>query len=218
MSSRAFRLTVAGSLVLTSLAAGGAVAAPAKPKPVCNLVTDEKDDTFLLRSQDGAGAYGPQENAADIVSADLASDAKNITGVIRVKSLAAAPSTSPGGLSYDINLTSSTTEKPLYLRAVVPNAGTPTAEAGSRESVVVTSVSAPLGAGTVVVDKAKHEVRFSFPIAHFASVGGMKAGTKLNFGDVTTGRAAGSRAVFADVATDGKTYVAGAKSCVIPGK
>ena len=216
MSTRALRLVVSGSLGVALVAAGGAVAAPAKV--ACNLVTDAKDDTFLLRSQDGAGTYGPQENAADIVSADVASDAKTITGVVRVKSLAAAAATSPGGLSYDINLTSSATDLPLYVRAVVPNAGTPTAEAGSRQSVVVTSVSSPLGSGTVVVDKAKNEVRFSFPIAHFASVGGLKPGTKLNFGDVTTGRAAGSRAVFADVASDGKSYVAGAKSCVVPGK
>jgi hypothetical protein len=216
MSARALRLVVSGSLGVALVAAGGAVAAPAKV--ACNLVTDAKDDTFLLRSQDGAGAFGPQEDAADIVSADVASDAKNITGVIRVKSLAAAPSTAPGGLSYDINLTSSATDLPLYIRAIVPSSGAPTAEAGSRESVVVTSISVPLGSGTVVVDKAKNEVRFSFPVALFDSVGGLKPGTKLNFGDVTTGRAAGSRAVFADVAVEGKTYAAGTKSCVVPGK
>ena len=216
MSARALRLVLSGSLGVALIAAGGAVAAPAKVS--CEMVTDAKDDTFLLRYQDTAGAYGPQEDAADIVSADVASDAKTITGVVRVKSLAAAAGTSPGGISYDINMTSSTSDLPLYLRAVVPGAGEPTAEAGSRESVVVTSVSAPLGAGTVVVDKAKNEVRFSFPIAHFASVGGLKPGTKLNFPEVTTGRAAGSRAVFADAATEGKTYTAGSKSCVVPGK
>ena len=216
MRIRLLRPALGAGLISVVAVAGLAGAAPAKV--ACNLIQDEKDDTFLLRSQDAAGAYGPQEDAADIVSADVASNAKTITGVIRVKSLAKAASTSPGGLSYDINLTSSATESPLYLRAVVPNSGDGTAEAGSRESVVVTSVSAPLGAGTVVVDKAKNEVRFSFPVALFDSVGGLKVGTKLNFGDVTTGRAAGSRAVFADVATDGKTYVAGSKSCVAPGK
>ena len=208
------RVVLAGALGVSVLAAGGALAAP--PKPVCKLVEDAAGDTFLLRSQDGAGAFGPQDDGMDIVSADLASNAKTLTGVIRVKKLGA--STSPGGVSFDINFLSAASESPLYVRAVVPSSGTPTAEAGSRESLLVTSVSAPLGAGTVVVDQAKNEVRFSFPLSHFTPVGGLKAGSKLSFGDVTTGRAAGTRAVFADVSTTAKTYTVGAPSCVVPGK
>lgn len=208
--------TTAGVLGLVA-SAGLAAAAPA-PKPVCNLIDDPKDDTFLVRAQDGAGTYGPQEDSLDIVTADVATDAKTLTGVIRVKSLAAAAATSPGGASYDINFTTPSSPSPLYVRAVVPSTGEPTAEAGSRESLVVTSVSAALGAGTVVVDEAKNEVRFSFPLDHFKAVGGLKPGAKLTFGDITTGRAAGSRAVFADAATSTKTYTVGAPSCVAVGK
>lgn len=215
MSACLFRTAVAASLALSLAAAGGALAGP---KPSCNLITDEEGDTFLLRTQDGPGAYGPQEDTADIVSADVATDAKTITGVIRVKSLASAASTSPGGISYDINFTTDSIDAPLYIRAVVPRSGEPTSEAGSRQSVVVTSVSAPLGEGEVVVDADNNEVRFSFPIAYFDELGGLKPGAKLAFGDVTTGRAAGSRAVFADVAASDKTYTVGAQSCVKPGK
>jgi hypothetical protein len=217
--SAPLRLAVTGSLVLSCLAAGGAVAAPAKPKPVCNLVTDAKDDTFLARAQDTAGGpYGPQEDAADIVSADVATDAKTLTGVVRVKSLAAAAATSPGGISYDINFTTPSIPDPVYVRALVPGSGEPSSDAGTRQSVVATSVSASLGTGTVVVDKAKNEVRFSFPLTQFASVGGLKPGSKLTFGETTTGRAAAGRAVFADVATGATTYTVGARSCVVPGK
>lgn len=212
------RPALALALLPALLVGGAATAAPAKAKPVCNLVVDPQDDTFLLRSQDGAGTYGPQENTADILSADVASDAKTLTGVIRVKSLAAAAATSPGGISYDINFTTASIAAPVYVRALVPSSGAPTAEAGTRESVVVTSLSAPLGAGTVTVDKAKNEVRFSFPVSLFTPAGGLKPGTKITFGDITTGRAAGSRAVFADVATGGKAYTIGAPSCVVPGK
>ena len=215
MTVPVLHLALAGAVGLGTVLAGGAVAAP---KPVCNLVDDPKDDTFLLRTQDGVGAYGPQEDALDIVSADIATNAKTLTGVIRVKSLAAGPSTSPGGASYDINFTTPSSPSPLYVRAVVPRAGEPTAEAGSRESFVITSISAPLGTGTVVVDKAKNEVRFSFPLDHFKAVGGLKRGAKLTFGDVTTGRSAGSRAVFSDAASGSKSYTVGAPSCVPVGK
>jgi hypothetical protein len=218
MTARPLRLVMVGSLGLSLVVAGGAVAAPAKPKPVCNLVQDAESDTFLLRYQDTAGAYGPQEDSLDIVSADLASDAKTLTGVIRVKSLAAAAATSPGGVSYDINFTTPDIASPVYVRAVVPSSGEPTAEAGTRENAVVTSIATPLGDGTVVVDTKKNEVRFSFPLADFTPAGGLKPGAKLTFGDVTTGRAAGSRGVFADAATSDKTYTVGAPSCVVPGK
>src|SRR5687768_14584060 len=108
----------AGVLGLMAATVGVAGAAPAKPKPVCNLVQDAKDDTFAARYQETAGAYGPQESSLDIVSADLASDAKTLTGVLRVQSLAAAPATSPGGASYDINFTTPSIEAPLYVRAL----------------------------------------------------------------------------------------------------
>lgn len=217
MNARPLRLAVVGVIGLSLIGAGGAVAAPAKP--VCNLVEDAEDDTFLVRFQDTAGAYGPQEDSLDIVSADIATDAKTLTGVVRVKDLAAAAATSPGGASYDINFTTPAIASPAYIRASVPSSGDPTAEAGTREAAVVTSIATPLGEGTVVVDEAKNEVRFSFPLAHFTPAGGLKAGAKLSFGDVTTGRAlSSSRAVFADAATSEKTYTVGARSCVVPGK
>lgn len=224
MSSPLRRPVLAIAVGLSLLLAGAATAAPAKApakakaaKAVCNLFSDPKGDTFALRSQDTAGQYGPQEDGLDIVSGDLASDATTLTGVLRVANLSAAVPTSPGGVSFDINFLSGASDAPLYIRAVVTAAGS-TAEAGTRETLVATSLPTPLGAGTVIVDKPKNEVRFSFPLALFASVGGLKPGAKLVFGDVTTGRAIGARAVFADVASQVKGYAVGARSCVIPGK
>jgi hypothetical protein len=214
------------ALVLTAgLAAGGtAVAAPKpkpkpKPKPVCNVATDAKGDTFAARVQDTQGGpFGPHDDGLDIVSADLASDGKVITGVVRVVSMAPA-STSPGGRGFDINIATPRSPAEVYLRASVPASGAPTAEAGTREALpAVTSVSTPLGAGTAVVDTAKNEVRFSFPTSIFESVGGIKVGDTLSFGEITVGRTLGPRSVFADVAVPGTSYKVGTPTCVPLGK
>lgn len=209
-------VTLAASL---TLAGGAALAAPKKkpapkPKPVCNVVTDDTGDTFLLRSQDGVQP-GPQEDALDLVSADLASDGKTITAAIRVKAISAAAPTAPGGRGFDINFAGPANPTELFVRATVSATGAVTTEAGSRgETVGVTRVSTVLGTGTGVLDAAKNEVRFSFPVAVFATVGGFKVGDTLAFGEITTGRAAGPRAVFADVAVPGTSYKVGTPSCV----
>lgn len=213
-------LVVAASL----LTAGGvAAAAPKpkpkpKPKPVCNVVTDEKDDTFLLRSQDGTQP-GPQENGLDLVSADLASDGKTITAAVRVVDIDAAVPTSPGGRGFDINFAGPANAAELFVRAVVSATGAVTTEAGNRgETVGVTRLSTVLASGTGVLDVAKNEVRFSFPVSVFTPAGGFKVGDSLSFGEITTGRVAGPRAVFADVAVPGTLYKVGTPSCLAVGK
>jgi hypothetical protein len=212
------RPVLALSLVLPLAVAGAALAAPkpaAKPKPVCNVVTDAKGDTFAVRVQDQQGGpFGPQDDGLDLVSADLASDGKVLTGAIRLVSVAPA-ATSPGGRGLDINITTPRSPAEVYLRVAVPASGAPTAEAGTREALpAVTSVSTPLGAGTAVVDAAKNEVRFSFPASLFDSVGGIKVGDTLAFGEITVGRTVGPRSVFADVAVPGTSYKVGTPSCV----
>lgn len=216
------RRALAAALALSVAGAGGALAAPKpkpKPKPVCNVATDAKGDTFAVRVQDTQGGpYGPQDDGLDIVSADLASDGKVLTGVVRVAALATT-TTSPGGRGFDINISTPRSPVEVYLRASVPATGAATAEAGTREALpAVTSVSTPLGSGTVVVDAAKNEVRFSFPTSLFDSIGGIKVGDTLAFGEITTGRTVGPRSVFADVAVPGTAYKVGTPTCVPLGK
>src|SRR5262245_27463636 len=82
---------VIASITILTLAVGAPTALGAtkpkpkpKPKPVCNLVTDPAGDASLL-----AGASGQGYDASlDIISADVASDGKTITAVVRVKTLA----------------------------------------------------------------------------------------------------------------------------------
>ena len=52
-----------------------------KPKPSCLTISDPKGDTFAIRAQDGQGANGPQEDALDIVSGDLASDGNQLNRI-----------------------------------------------------------------------------------------------------------------------------------------
>lgn len=113
---------------------GAAEAARPKPKPLCNLVTDDKADV----------ATGNQ--SLDIVSGDLATNAKTITAVIRVAKLTAEDTMSPTGRYFEFAFTY---EGSGYaIKALLTPTGNIWAD----------------GKGTGVVDTAKNEVRISMPI------------------------------------------------------
>src|SRR3954453_15356447 len=87
---RARAVVVAGVAVAVS-AAGVANATPraAKPKPVpagCNLLTDPTGDALFAPVGTGLSQF-PADPNGDILSADVASDAKNVTAVLGLKSL-----------------------------------------------------------------------------------------------------------------------------------
>lgn len=226
MSARPLRLVLAGSLALSLAAAGGAVAAP--PKPTCNLITDAKGDTFALRYQDlTGGPYGPQEDALDIVSGDLASDGKVLTAVIRVVKLASVAATSPNGLSFRVQFTHAGLDEDtnLFLSGRSSNTGN-SFVAGSR--AMTANLSTKLADVTGVFDTDKNEIRITAPLTAFEKVGGViKKGTRLQLGDLdqTASRfvavnptSGADTAPFADVTTSVKSYTVGTKSCVTPGK
>ena len=214
------------SLISVGTVAGVAEAAPKpkpKPKP-CKLVTDPANDTFAARYQETAnelGApvpYGPQEDTLDILSVDIASNAKTLTAVIRVKKLGTA-ATSPGGISFDVNFTIPDGTAPLYLRAVAAAGATPTFEGGTKTSAVATTVANKLADGTGVLDTKTNEIRIHVPIAAFKAQGkGITPTKALTLGEISAGRYAAGRGVFADVVVAGKVYKAGAVNCVTPGK
>lgn len=201
-----------------AVVAGGAVASAAPAKPSCNLIEDAKADTFLIRSQDSAGAYGPNESAVDIVSGDIATDGKTITAVLRIAKLAKSSGTAPTGLSFRVQFASpSQDDENMYLSAAT-NGTTETFAAGTR--AITANLATKLADATGVFDLAKSEVRISVPLKIFAAQG-LKPGTKLSMAglDQTANRLLpNGSGVFADVATSEKTYIAGAKSCVVPGK
>jgi hypothetical protein len=217
------RPTLAVALCASVVAGGAAVAAP-KVAPVCNLVQDAKDDTFALRYQEtihdlgGPGLYGPAEPALDIVSADVAADAKTITAVIRLNKLAKSAASAPGGLSYRVQFSApGESDENMYLSAATTGT-TDTFVAGTR--AITANLSTKLADATGVFDLAKNEIRISAPLATFAAQG-VKAGVPLSFSglDQTSARLTPTgTSSFADVARSEKTYKVGAPSCVVPGK
>lgn len=214
-----------------ALATIGGAAQAAPVKKVCNNVKDGMGDTFAARTQDAEGVYGPQEDALDIVSADIASDGKFVTAAIRMVSMGTAQ-TSPYGKGYAFDFMLPSSPNVITLRAIVPNSGAPIFEASYKDPEVPNSPSTFLGSAIGVVDDKKKEVRISAPVSLFASLGEIKKGTILappEDSSASAGRAvpvvpgvAGAptptRFTFADVALDAKPYKVGTPSCVTPGK
>lgn len=203
MPARALRLLLAGSTGLALLSAGGAVAAPkAKPAPpVCNLIVDAKGD-------DG-GAF-PHSDSLDIVSADIASNAKLVTAVIRVAKYAASDSnTAPTGRAWYLEFTVPSAETSLWLGAQVTPTGTL-----FRYGWVDGSIRRSLGVVEGTIDVAKSELRISAPIGIWAERGMVKPGVKVssltaasyNFVGLA---AAGGSLQPGDTAEATKTYIAG---------
>lgn len=229
------RLALIPAIALVALVAPVADAAtkPAKVVPSCNTITDPAGDTFAARSQDPQGVYGPQEDGLDVTSADLASDGKVVTAVVRIAKLSRSIGLSPTGMSTGIEFLIGGGDTTVRLQAVLVTGQPDRFEVTSIASdAVPNSPSTYVGAVTGVVDLPKNEVRISAPVALLAPFGPVTKGVKLFPGDAqsaTTGRAtpaqtttpgapASTRGTFADVAIGGKPVVVGAPSCVVPGK
>lgn len=223
-----FRPLVAAVLVVAGTAAIPAHAVT-KVKTVCKIVTDDTGDTFLARATEGQDK-NPQEPALDVTSADLASDGKVITAVIRVQKFATPVQSAPEGIGYAFTFLLPTSNLEASLRAVLITGQQPYFEATSRDMTVPNGPSVYLGAATGSVLAAKNEIHISAPVSVFSTLGPIKKGTKLAPGtdEATSGRAvppspgvagkpAATRMAYADAAS-GKGYTVGTPSCVTPGK
>lgn len=202
----AVALAVGASLVLA-----GAAGAVTKPKPVCNLVTDPAGDAtgFLVASSTPM----PSDPNLDILSADVASDAKKLTAVIRVAALG-NDSTSPTGDIYYQNFSVNGTK--YYLEALVTGS---TAEYSLGDFSGTGGTRHNLDDATGSLDMAGKAVHITVP----ASWVGLKLGKSVVTDFDTLAQryvdlvAAGITPT-ADEALSTKTYKAGALSCVKPGK
>ncbi|MDX6197655.1 MAG: hypothetical protein QOJ79_806 [Actinomycetota bacterium] len=231
MSARLRPALVTG-LVLTVALTGIASAATKKAAvtPVCNLLTDAAGDGNGIDpgSPVPAQSGGPSNDAVDILSADVASDAKNITGVLRVKKLAATSSSAPTGMTWSVAFTVDTTT--FSLAAHSDPTGAITYDA-AHSAPGVNSLYGPGVTG--VFDTAKSELRISAPRELFAKESDLKPGTKLTGLSANAGPevaipdkagAFGGGAIlegalyYADTASGGKDYLAGTPSCVAVGK
>jgi hypothetical protein len=211
------------ALAVTAVAAGSAHAAPKpkpKPKPkVCNLVLDAKGDADAAPLGAAASPAG-NEPAYDIVSGDIASDAKTVTAVIRVAKLAKTTTNSPTGLQWRMDFAVSGLAHVLFLQG-----GTSPAKDNFSFGWVDTTSHAFTGTGvTGMIDLAKNEVRISAPIVNAVAEGKIPPGAKISGISVSAGRyyntAGGNPSLSeaTDTADAAKSYTAGDPSCVTVGK
>jgi hypothetical protein len=203
MIARALRLAVAGSLGLSLLVGGGAVAAPTKAKPVCNLITDPAGDTT-----------GPS-TALDIVSGDVASHAKTFTAVIRLAALAETDLSSPTGIAWGLRFVSPKSDLPYYLLASKFQGEDVVFSYGQVDGTSLNE----LGVAKGVIDVAEKEVRIHAPVKAL----GLKPGTEITGLQAQGRRAIGTNgaALYMDAdssnAAASEDYTTSTPSCVKPG-
>lgn len=215
---RVTRPVVCLAVVTSLLGAGTAYAATKpKPKPVCKLLVDPADDadgSFLA-----TGLFPFNEDAVDILSADVAADTKKLTTVLRVKKLATSSSTAPGGMHWKVFISIAGTE--IYTQVIAPVGGSPSFGYGHIDAT--TGTSSRDGDATGKLDLAKNEVRVTVPASALPVK--LKTGTRIEFGpsDTNAGRYFGSPSGSpslsdsTDTANGGKVYRVGTASCVKPG-
>jgi hypothetical protein len=213
------RALLALSAVLASgLSAGAASAAVRKAKPTpptCLLVKDDAGD---------ASGVSDNDDQLDILSADIASDAKLVTAVIR---LAADPAgvdpQAPLSKGYYFAFDVAGLDRPLYMSASVSPTTGNSFSWGTIDPSANGTTRTKAGAATGTI--ANKEIHITVPVADLASKGKVNPGSKISGLTVDAYWVAGSPGPgvsggfleAGDNAT-GKSYIAGAKSCVTPGK
>ena len=213
MSVRFRPVLAIGVCAALAAATGVASAAAPKAKPVCNLITDDKDDAGVVTAQPGM----------DILSADVASDKKNVTAVFRLAGPPSAPNPqAPGGTDYYFSFTTSDASDPQFLHMSLPPVGAPTFATGQTTSVGGQNTStddADAATGSVT----GNVVTITAPVSAFGGRINLKAGHKLTgltaevFAQVGV-PGVGGLLENVDTASGSKSYVAGTPSCVVPGK
>jgi len=214
MSTVSLLRPAVGVLLCAAVAAGGAATAAPKKKPasppVCNLVTDDKGDAKL----------GPLPSDAnlDVTSADVSSNGKVITAVIRLASYAATDAQSPLGRTYYFGFNAPGATNQVFLSVGVDPVLGVTYDYGDLEGNLYTSKGTD---ATGSVDAAKGTLTVTAP----ADLGGLtklQSGMKLTSLEVKAtalvGAAGTGLVETVDSATGAKPYVVGTPSCVVPGK
>ncbi len=238
MSTRVIRTACVIGLVATVGVSGVANAAKRpKPKaipPVCNLITDAPGNGYVFNagSVDTALNAIPgqgQDDALDILSADVATNSTTLTTVIRVKKAVTSSSNSPTGLQWQFsfnvgstNIQTSVTSDP----------------AGGVEGLwayAATGSNSIGGPMTAVIDTVKNEIRASVPLADLSKQVTIKPGVRLDtlaasssgvivVPDQKSDPVFGGKTPIATLntpagqsASSTKTYVAGLPSCVTVG-
>ena len=196
------RTTVLAALVAVAVATpAGALGS----KAACLQVTDETGDAHL--GSPNVPTSPVNFESLDVVSADIATGAKNIVVAIRVKTLAAKPETT-GGSTYNFYWSSGGSPRGVSYRTWLD--GPPDATYmpdGATTSAVAISAYADPGTNTLY-----------FTVPRKLDPALKKKGTKLSGFTVQTffavNRKGGITTSSADRAESARTYVDGAPTCL----
>lgn len=217
MSVCLLRPTFAVLAAVSIVTAGAATAAPkaAPTKPSCNLLVDDVGDAQLL-------GVAPNDPNLDIVTGDLASNAKIVTAVLRVASFAAVDPQSPLGRGYYVLFTAPGLDFPIYFNMQITPDVTRFAWGDLEKLATGSGRYVKKGAATGIIDAAKGEIHISVPVADLKAVAKVSPGTKLTDINASATAVLGTSAtgglVFTvDTANATKPYIAGSRSCVTPG-
>jgi hypothetical protein len=208
MTMRPLIAAAAAACVVTALPAHAATRPKPKPKPPsCNLVTDPEKDAGAF-SNPGGATY---DAGLDVLSADVATNAKSLTWVVRLKKLSKSDTMSPGGQRFTLSFTVGTSSVGLFVNTDAQG-----------------KVYYPTGATGTFYDEAKSQLRFTVPLATLPQP--LPAGTIMRNFQVSTATAVGfDPSTFKagalplspvdNALSDSKTfYVAGSPSCIAIGK
>ena len=205
------RLVAAVVLVGSALTAGVSSAAP---KPVCGLVSDPAGDTVLEgQAHDDANL--------DVLGADVASDGKRITAVLRMGGVEALDPKAPFGRTVYFHFTSPGVKTPMYLSAHFDPATGMFYDFGA---VIGTGYSTTNHSGTAAigsVDAVKKTITISAPADLGKMLAPGKGRTLQSFqvrSTLLVGVARAGLVFDADLATSKTTYTTGAPSCVAVAK
>ena len=183
----------------------------AEAKSVCHLLVDRKADaTQAYVAPEG---IAPNDPALDIRSADIASNGKQVTTVLRVTEFAKIGVTSPAGYAWYVYFSIDGQE--FFTQAKAGPAGDSFSVGYVGAEGIRTALAKPGAKGTFVADR--NEIRVSFAAAQLTELKPFRKGTRMYGLRALAARGAGPVVLQADEATGGKPYVDSTPSCVKTG-
>ncbi|MCA1824602.1 MAG: hypothetical protein ABR520_09170 [Mycobacteriales bacterium] len=205
-------------MLLTSLLATDHSLATTK---VCRLVTDPVGDETNRLKADG------RDPSLDLVSADVATDRKHLTVVLRLRKLSPPLSGDVTGqafwLFFSVHETRFVVWAPVYPSGPA-DAHVSIAAGGADPGAVSVSAGTRIGSGTTTLDEVHNEVRMSTSLATFQNYEPITPGTRLYqllaWSHVEVGVRDGLPGFTDDVdrAISTRAYRAGDPSCVRVGR
>ena len=220
------RRTLVALAVLSTAAALTVGGAQAAPKVSCHIMGDTAGDAAVQTIP------APANDSDDLLWADIAANAKSLTVVLHLKSLAYPDPQWAPGRAYSVNFSlKGSSADDIFLAARTFPQGMQY-HLGHRETLP------PLGSSSNIydlaipgsIDTAKGEIRMTAPLSEIAKLGKIKVGTVIKGESATVERLVGQGVVGsqtvngnriplggfryeADASDTALPYTVGAKSC-----